>query len=94
MADVTKTAKDAAYVLVGLGVLGFQKAQVRRQELRRQLEAQRGTFEAQLGDVRSQLGKLTTKVDLPPQARTIVKQAREAGEQLRGRLRPPFSSAA
>ena len=33
MADLPKTLKDAAYVTIGLGVIGFQKAQVRRQEL-------------------------------------------------------------
>ena len=37
MADVTKTLKDAAYVVIGLGVLGFQKVQVRRNELTKQL---------------------------------------------------------
>jgi hypothetical protein len=30
--DVNKTLKDAAYVALGFGVLGFQKAQVRRRE--------------------------------------------------------------
>ncbi|HXY46023.1 MAG TPA: hypothetical protein VEH29_17695 [Acidimicrobiales bacterium] len=43
--DLTKIAQDAAYVAIGLGVLGFQKAQVRRRELRKQLE------ELQLGRV-------------------------------------------
>ena len=33
MEDVTKTLRDAAYVVVGAGVLAFQKAQVRRVEL-------------------------------------------------------------
>jgi hypothetical protein len=30
-------AKDATYVTVGLGVLGFQRAQVRRREIERRL---------------------------------------------------------
>ena len=30
---IAQTARDAAYVAVGLGVIGFQKAQVRRHEL-------------------------------------------------------------
>jgi hypothetical protein len=30
-------AKDATYVTVGLGLLGFQRMQVRRRELERQL---------------------------------------------------------
>ena len=33
----TDLAKDATYVTVGLGLLGFQRAQVRRRELERTL---------------------------------------------------------
>lgn len=35
--DVPKSLREAAYVAVGLGVLGFQRAQVARRELVRQL---------------------------------------------------------
>ncbi len=35
--DLPRSVRDAAYVLVGLGVLGFQRAQVARRELTRQL---------------------------------------------------------
>lgn len=38
MEPLTKLARDAAYVAVGFGVLGFQRAQVRRRELRKRLE--------------------------------------------------------
>lgn len=37
--DINRTVKDGFYVTVGLGVIAFQKAQVRRQELRKQLRA-------------------------------------------------------
>lgn len=37
--DINRTVKDGFYVTVGLGVIAFQKAQVRRQELRKQLQA-------------------------------------------------------
>lgn len=30
--------RDAAYVAIGLGVIGVQRAQVRREELRKQLD--------------------------------------------------------
>lgn len=40
--DLTKALKDAAYVTVGLGVIAFQKAQVQRQELLKQLKGQAG----------------------------------------------------
>ena len=35
--DVGKTLQDVAYVGVGLGLLAFQRAQVRRQELQKNL---------------------------------------------------------
>jgi ElaB/YqjD/DUF883 family membrane-anchored ribosome-binding protein len=49
--DITKLAKDALYVGVGLGVIGFQKAQVQRNELQKQLKGQ-------VGDARTQLDGL------------------------------------
>jgi hypothetical protein len=48
--NIQSFVKDAFYVTVGLGVIGFQRAQVQRQELRKQLETQ-------LGDARHQLEK-------------------------------------
>ena len=37
--DFTTVAKDAGYVAIGLGVIGFQKAQVQRQELLKRLSS-------------------------------------------------------
>ena len=37
--DVTNAVKDAAYVSVGLGVIAFQRLQVRRNELTKTLRA-------------------------------------------------------
>ncbi|MDP9389498.1 MAG: hypothetical protein M3Q48_16675 [Actinomycetota bacterium] len=37
MAEVPRTVRDAAYVVVGFGVLAAQRAQVRRRELSRKL---------------------------------------------------------
>ena len=54
--DITKVVKDALYVSVGLGVLAFQKVQVQRQELRKQLKGQ-------VGDARTQLSTVTKLVD-------------------------------
>jgi hypothetical protein len=48
MAGLTATLKDAAYVTVGLGVLGFQRTQVRRVELQKQAKEQRRVIQAQL----------------------------------------------
>ena len=35
--DIAAVAKDATYVVIGAGVLGFQQAQVQRQELMKRL---------------------------------------------------------
>lgn len=40
--DVTNAVKDAAYVSVGLGVIAFQRLQVRRNELSKTLTEQTG----------------------------------------------------
>jgi hypothetical protein len=67
MVAVTKTLQDAAYVAVGLGVIGFQRAQVRRQELRKQLDETRKDVASQVEAYRKQLegtGKdLATQVE-------------------------------
>lgn len=47
--EVTTLARDAAYVVVGLGVLALQRAQVQRAELRQRLG---GDLEGRLADVR------------------------------------------
>jgi len=43
---VSKVALDALYVSVGLGVIAFQKAQVRRNELTKSIEEQLKDVEA------------------------------------------------
>jgi ABC-type transporter Mla subunit MlaD len=60
--DLNNLVKEAAYVAVGLGVLGFQRAQVGRVELLKQLDAQLAnlggvgsTVEAFLASARAQL---------------------------------------
>lgn len=45
------TARDAAYITVGLGVLGYQKAQVRRREFAKALTDQFSTGRAQIDEV-------------------------------------------
>jgi hypothetical protein len=71
MSDVNKTLKDAVYVALGFGVLGFQKAQVRRRELVK-------TIDQTLQPVRQQIdGRLDEFEDkLPVQAKDLVKRAR------------------
>lgn len=61
--QLTHTARDAAYTAVGLGVLGFQRAQVRRRELERQLQDPDGPLSAQLSGARTELGRLARELD-------------------------------
>jgi len=75
---VTQTMKDTAYVAVGLGVLGFQRAQVARVELTKtlasdtsklqaqvkaQVEDVTGAVEAQLSEVKVQMAKAVTSLE-------------------------------
>jgi hypothetical protein len=62
--EITKTARDAAYVVVGLGVLGVQRAQVRRQELTKRLGDPRVLAEGRLEDVRGGIARRVKDVDV------------------------------
>jgi hypothetical protein len=48
---VSKVALDALYVSVGLGVIAFQKAQVRRNELTKSLEEQLKDIETRIKEL-------------------------------------------
>jgi hypothetical protein len=98
--DVTHSLKDAAYVAVGFGVIGFQKAQVRRQELNRQWRQQREQFSTQLGTlvkgldgavqpVREQIeGRLDRfEEHLPGQAKDLVHTARALAKSSEDQMR-------
>ena len=54
--DVTNAVKDAAYVSVGLGVIAFQRMQVRRNELNKTFSEQAGTARSTLEAVGVLLG--------------------------------------
>ena len=54
--DVSNAVKDAAYVSVGLGVIAFQRLQVRRNELEKTLTSQAGAARSALDAVGSLLG--------------------------------------
>ncbi len=70
-ADLAQTLRDALYVGVGLGVIGFQKVQVRRQELTKAIKSQ-------IGDARGSLDKLDT--DVIREARTQVEKLADGFE--------------
>lgn len=56
-ADLNNALKEAAYVAVGLGVLGFQKAQVQRVELAKRVAA------PEVEALRAQVSELAKTVD-------------------------------
>jgi DNA anti-recombination protein RmuC len=69
MNDPRSLLKDAGYVAIGLGVITFQRTQVRRREL-----------EQQLGDAGQQIDRLTALLE---ERRKLVEERVEAlGEQL------------
>jgi hypothetical protein len=59
---VTDLARDAAYVAVGLGVLGYQRVQVQRVELKNKL-SQDLELDQRLGDVRQGVAKGIHQID-------------------------------
>lgn len=61
--DLTKTAKDAAYVAIGLGVMGFQRAQVRRRELIDLAKQQMPTLETNIHDARAEIARRAQDLD-------------------------------
>jgi hypothetical protein len=104
--DVTKTIKDAAYITIGFGVLAFQKAQVRRREIEKQLEGQTIDLRAQFSKVADEVEErieplveaVETSLDqleerLPEQAREAFKSARTAAKEAGEVLRTRLNAA-
>jgi Holliday junction resolvasome RuvABC endonuclease subunit len=71
MADLTSTLKDAAYVTIGFGVLAFQRAQVQRQELTKQLNELSTNVEDRVRLVEERLAGLSDQV--APMAEQVEK---------------------
>jgi hypothetical protein len=80
--DLLGSAKDAAYVAIGLGILGFQRAQVQRRELLKQLRRDGG--ETDLGSVGSEVARLLLELD--DMAEPVVDQLDAGLEEMEERL--------
>ncbi len=80
MADGPKDLRDVAYVAIGLGVLAFQRAQVRRRELAKRAE-----------EIERRLGPALK--DLEERIEPVARQARQAAKDTAEQLRARFSSA-
>jgi ElaB/YqjD/DUF883 family membrane-anchored ribosome-binding protein len=98
--DLTKLAKDAVYVTVGLGVISFQKMQLQRRDLEERVRGQvdglskrveervktaEERFEAIESRVEAALDQFEER--LPEQARAASKQARTAAKDARTQVR-------
>jgi hypothetical protein len=59
---LTNAARDAAFVVVGLGVMGFQRAQVRRVAVQKLLADDSG-LDGALGDVRTEVSRHAGEID-------------------------------
>ena len=105
--DLTKTLKDAAYVAVGFGVIAFQKAQVRRRELEKQLETSRVQLREQFAkvadEVEERIEPVVEAVDaqldlleerLPEQAREVFKQVRTTAKDAGEQFRARLATTA
>jgi hypothetical protein len=89
--DIAAVAKDATYVVIGAGVLGFQQAQVQRQELLKRLAEPRADMEDRFAAVRTDLSGalqvLDTTVDgLATRLEEIIERMEAAVAPLEGRL--------
>src|SRR5829696_6526145 len=94
--DIPKAVEETLYTAVGLGVLGFQRMQVRRQELKKSLTSSLGDARTSLDDVLQTVEERLADLDerygasveplLPEGAREPARQAvslaREARHQL------------
>jgi exonuclease VII small subunit len=61
--EVATAARDLGYVVIGASVIGLQKAQVRRQELRKNLADPLAGAEQRLSGVRSDLASVFQEAD-------------------------------
>jgi exonuclease VII small subunit len=61
--DIAAVAKDATYVVIGAGVLGYQQAQVQRQEILKRLADPKAGLEDRVSAVRNDLSGALHNVD-------------------------------
>jgi glutathione peroxidase-family protein len=84
-------AEQAAYVAIGVGVLEFQKAQVRRQSLgsaRERVAKRVKDFDATVAQAVKVVDSTLEPVwqQLPEPAQAVIRQARQARDELRARV--------
>jgi hypothetical protein len=95
MQNVTTNLRDAAYVAVGLGVIGYQRAQARAEQLRAQLSTQRGEIDKQVGQSRERFAKLAKDIEqrFEPVQKTFEASVDSFQERLPERAKELFTQA-
>ena len=91
--DIAAVAKDATYVMIGAGVLGYQQVQVQRQELLKRLSDPKSGIEDRASTMRSDLSgaihNVDTKVDdLMERVEEIIERVEAVFAPFEDRLPP------
>ena len=84
--DIAAVAKDATYVVIGAGVLGFQQAQVQRQELMKRLAEPKAGFEDRVTAARADLGGALHSVEVTVEG--LMERFEEIIERLEAAVSP------
>jgi hypothetical protein len=108
--DIRKTMTEAGYVAVGVGVLAFQQAQVRRRDLQKRLGDTGGCLNARAVDGKNRLDTLQQRAGtlqhtvgekanglrdrIETRARSANDWAQELGVQVKDRIEPVVGQVA
>ena len=93
--EITKALKDAAHAVIGFGVIGWNKTQVRRRELLKDLGAQRHQVETQLDGAKEQIATALRTIDtkVAPVRHDLEGQLDKVAERLPEQIRDLVQSA-
>jgi hypothetical protein len=93
--DIVQALKDAAHALIGFGVIGWNKTQVHRRELLKDLNSQRHQVETQLDGAKGQLATAIRHLDarIEPVRHDIDSQLDKVSERLPEPVRDLVESA-
>jgi hypothetical protein len=94
-AEITQALKDAAHAVIGFGVIGWNKTQVRRRELMKDLNAQRHSVETSLDGAKEQIATAIRTLDhkIEPVRHDIEGQLDKVSERLPEQVRDIVESA-
>jgi capsule polysaccharide export protein KpsE/RkpR len=92
---MTQALKDAAHAVIGFGVIGWNKTQVRRRELLKELNTQRHQVETQLDGAKEQLATAIRHLDarIEPVRHDLEEQLDKVSEKLPEQARALLASA-